>query len=45
MVNDFVCSVRSLGLMFGVSNNERKGTKKFGYMQKNSNNFSKILTC
>ncbi len=33
MVNDFVCSVRSLGLMFGLSNNERKGTKKFGYMQ------------
>ena len=33
MVNDFVYSVRSLGLMFGLLNNERKGTKKYAHMQ------------
>ena len=33
MVNDFVYSVRSLGFMFGLLNNERKGTKKYAYMQ------------
>ena len=33
MVNDFVYSVRSLGLMFGLLNKERKGTKKYAHMQ------------
>ena len=33
MVNYFVYSVRSLGLMFGLSNNERKGTKKYAHTQ------------
>ena len=33
MVNDFVYSVRSLDLMFGLLNNERKGTQKYAHMQ------------
>lgn len=33
MVNDFVYSVRSLGLMFGLLNNERKGTTFFSHTQ------------
>ena len=33
MVNYFVYSVRSLGLIFGLSNNERKGTKKYAHTQ------------
>ena len=33
MVNDFVYLVRSLGLMFGLLNNERKGTKKYTHTQ------------
>ena len=33
MVNDFVYSVRSLGSMFGLLNNERKGTQKYAHMQ------------
>ena len=33
MVNDFVYSVRSLDLMFGLLNSECKGTKKYAHMQ------------
>ena len=43
MVNDFVCSVRSLGLMFGLLNNERKGTKKYAHMQMSEHIFLKRL--
>ena len=42
MVNDFVYSVRSLGLMFGLSNNERKGTKKYTHTQVSEYFFEKI---
>ena len=33
MVNDFVYSVRSLGLMFMLLNSECKGTKKYTHTQ------------
>ena len=41
MVNDFVYSVRSLGLMFGLLNNERKGTQKYAHMQMSEHIFLK----
>ena len=43
MVNYFVYSVRSLGLIFGLSNNERKGTKKYAHTQVSEHIFLKRL--
>ena len=44
MVNDFVYSVRSLGLMFMLLNSERKGTQKYAHMQMSEHIFLKKKT-
>ena len=44
MVNDFVYSVRSLGLMFMLLNSECKGTQKYAHTQMSEHIFLKKKT-